>query len=101
MGDGVTTPSRLHRDYDRVTEWRPARLITEEHTGNDFTLLVLNQPLNNLELLKIVWKKGKRRPSLTSQSSLTVPQRRTVSQRMAAAIAFIRLIVPIWSYKLL
>ena len=99
MGDIVATPSQLDRDYDRATEWRPARLITEKHTGNDFALLVLNQPLNNLELLKIVWRKGKLRPSLTFQPSLTVSQRSIASQRMAAAIAFIRLIVPIRTYK--
>lgn len=58
MGDIVAAPSQLDDDYDRVAEWRPGRLITEEHTGNDFALLILNQPLNNLELLKIVWKKG-------------------------------------------
>lgn len=58
MGDIVAAPLQ-HDDYDRVAEWRPACLITEEHTGNDFALLILNQPLNNLELLKIVWKKGK------------------------------------------
>jgi thiamine pyrophosphokinase len=41
-----------------VTEWRPARLLSEHHTENGFALLILNQPLNNLDLLKLVWKKG-------------------------------------------
>jgi len=44
--------------FEVLTEWRPARLLSENHRENAFALLVLNQPLNNLDLLKLVWKKG-------------------------------------------
>lgn len=71
MGDIVAAPSELDSTYSRVMEWRPARLISDEKTGNDFALLVLNQPLNNIELLKTIWKKGVQTPCSRKVHPLT------------------------------
>ncbi len=57
--------------YDCIREWRPARFLAEQETGSNYALLVLNQPLNNIDILKIVWKKG--RPRSKSESNLLTP----------------------------
>lgn len=41
-----------------VTKWDPARLISHDHGCEKFALLILNQPLDNLPLLKSLWERG-------------------------------------------
>lgn len=43
-----------------VTEWKPAGLLCKgnEEPENKYALLILNQPIENINLLKLVWEKG-------------------------------------------
>lgn len=42
------------------TAWRPASLLCKknEEPENQYALLILNQPIENLDMLKLVWEKG-------------------------------------------
>jgi hypothetical protein len=42
------------------TEWQPSRLFHHGslESNNQFALLVLNQPIENKNILRVVWKKG-------------------------------------------
>lgn len=39
-------------------EWRPAKLLQDYGTSQDFALLILNQPLKNNATLRKLWKNG-------------------------------------------
>lgn len=41
-----------------VLRWDPARLISHDHGYEGYALLILNQPLDNLDLLKSLWERG-------------------------------------------
>jgi hypothetical protein len=43
-----------------VTEWQPAGLLRMDNQTpeSQYALLVLNQPIQNLNMLKLIWKKG-------------------------------------------
>ena len=43
-----------------VTEWDPAGLLCmdNEEPDSQYALLVLNQPIQNLNMLRLIWKKG-------------------------------------------
>ena len=41
-----------------IQKWDPATLISHDHGSEGFALLVLNQPLDNLDLVKSLWKRG-------------------------------------------
>jgi hypothetical protein len=43
-----------------VTEWHPAGLLCldNEEPDSQYALLVLNQPIQNLNMLRLIWKKG-------------------------------------------
>ena len=43
-----------------VTEWQPASLLCmdNEELESQYALLVLNQPIQNLNMLRLIWKKG-------------------------------------------
>jgi hypothetical protein len=43
-----------------ITEWRPAGLLCKDNDEpeNQYALLVLNQPIDNFNILKLVWEKG-------------------------------------------
>lgn len=58
MGEAFPLPTPSD-GFETITSWNPAHIITEREDSNDYALLVLNQPLNNVELLKLVWKKAK------------------------------------------
>lgn len=57
MGEDIPLPSPSE-GYDVIASWNPAHIITESQNSNDYALLILNVPINNVELLKLVWKKG-------------------------------------------
>jgi hypothetical protein len=57
--DGVTQSGITNLDQEHITEWFPARLISEGTGQSGYALLVLNQPLKNIGLLKLAWRKGK------------------------------------------
>jgi len=43
-----------------VTEWQPAGLLCMDNKEpeSQYALLVLNQPIQNLNILRLIWKKG-------------------------------------------
>lgn len=41
---------------DNTFEWRPAKLLQDYGSAQDFVLLVLNQPLRNGATLRKLWK---------------------------------------------
>ncbi|KFY49751.1 hypothetical protein V496_09813 [Pseudogymnoascus sp. VKM F-4515 (FW-2607)] len=41
-----------------VVRWDPARIISHDHGWEGFALLTLNQPLDNLDLLKSLWERA-------------------------------------------
>ncbi len=43
-----------------ITEWQPAGLLCMDsrEPENQYALLVLNQPIENLNMLRLIWKKG-------------------------------------------
>lgn len=45
-----------------LTEWRPAKLLSNDGIKSSYALLILNQPLKNLNLLELVWEKGECMP---------------------------------------
>jgi hypothetical protein len=42
-----------------IRVWHPGRILSRDNELDGYALLVLNQPIENLEILKIVWEKGK------------------------------------------
>ena len=63
MGNGST--GSLETAFDgletaAVIEWQPAGLLSmdNEKPESQYALLVLNQPIKNLNMLRLIWKKG-------------------------------------------
>ncbi|KFX94677.1 hypothetical protein V495_07847 [Pseudogymnoascus sp. VKM F-4514 (FW-929)] len=41
-----------------IQKWDPATLISHDHGSEGFALLILNQPLDNLDLVKSLWERA-------------------------------------------
>jgi hypothetical protein len=55
----LRNPDMLPDDTEKLpTGWRPGQLFLTDVFGNQFALLVLNQPVEKVHVLGILWQKG-------------------------------------------
>jgi thiamine pyrophosphokinase len=49
---------------NRITHWRPANILATNVEPTPFCLIILNQPLNRLDVFRRLWNNGKLLTSL-------------------------------------
>jgi hypothetical protein len=55
----LRNPDLSSGDAEKLpTGWRPAQLFLTDALGNQFALLVLNQPIEKVHVLEVLWQKG-------------------------------------------
>jgi hypothetical protein len=55
----LKNPDLLPGQIEKLaTDWQPAQLFLTDVFSNQFALLVLNQPIENLQILGVLWQRG-------------------------------------------